>query len=177
MSTGGEFHAAYDRIHSMMDVQYEISMTDYRALAEFRYHIRRFLRFSEQAARAAGLAPQHHQLLLAIKGLPEGRNATISELAERLQLQHHSTVELIDRLMERGFVQRHRDKDDQRRVLITLTVQGEEILRNLSRHTLTELRSIGPALVNSLDALIRSTPSVAQSDCSSLPDEQEDSRV
>src|SRR5881409_2559150 len=88
---------------------------DYQALAEFRYQIRRFLRFSEQMARAAGIEPQQHQLLLAVKGLPEGRRAIIGELADRLQLQHHSVVELVDRLEERGFVQRNRDEGDQRR--------------------------------------------------------------
>src|SRR5437588_7061226 len=100
----------------MMETQGDISLTDYRALAEFRYQIRRFLRFSEEAAYAAGLEPQQHQLLLAIKGLPEGRKATIGELAERLQLRHHSTVELIDRLVKRELVERHRDEEDQRRV-------------------------------------------------------------
>ncbi|HYX50470.1 MAG TPA: helix-turn-helix domain-containing protein, partial [Ktedonobacteraceae bacterium] len=85
----------------MMNPDDEISITEYQTLAEFRYQLRRFLRFSEQAARAAGLEPQQHQLLLALKGLPEGRKATIGALAERLQLTHHSTVELVDRLVER----------------------------------------------------------------------------
>ena len=132
----------------------EVTIDDYRGLGEFRYQIRRFVRFSEQVARAAGIEPQQHQLLLAIKGLPEGRRATISDLAERMQLQHHSTVELVDRLEERGLVERCRDEEDQRRVLLRLTQQGEEVLRNLSRHTLTELRSIGPGLVSALNALI-----------------------
>ena len=83
----------------------DISMAEYQALAEFRYQIRRFLRFSEQAARATGLVPQQYQLLLALKGLPNGRKATISELAERLQIKHHSTVELIDRLVKRELVE------------------------------------------------------------------------
>ena len=135
----------------------EITIDDYRGLGEFRYQIRRFVRFSEQVARAAGIEPQQHQLLLAIKGLPEGRRATISDLAERMQLQHHSTVELVDRLEERGLVERCRDEEDQRRVLLRLTQQGEEVLRNLSRHTLTELRSIGPGLVSALNALIDGT--------------------
>src|SRR5213594_2451833 len=103
-----------------------LTQADYRALAEFRYQLRRFLRFSEQAARAAGLEPQQHQLLLALKGLPEGKKATIGALAERLQHAHHSTVELVDRLVERGFIQRSRDEADQRQVLVTLTSQGEE---------------------------------------------------
>src|SRR2546421_6776190 len=94
----------------------EISTTDYQALAEFRYQIRRFIRYSEQVARSAGIEPQQHQVLLAVKGLPEGEKATIGKLAERLQLQHHSTVELIDRLCERGLVERRRDEADQRRV-------------------------------------------------------------
>ena len=133
-----------------MNPRDEISITEYQALAEFRYQLRRFLRFSEQAARAAGLEPQQHQLLLAVKGLPEGRKATISVLAERLQLAHHSTVELIDRLVQRGLIQRCRDEADQRRVLVSLTPQGEEVLRNLSLAHRTELRSAGAALIQTL---------------------------
>ncbi len=131
-----------------------ISMSDYQALAEFRYSIRRFLRFSEEVAYAADLEPQQHQLLLAIKGLPEGRKTTVGELAERLQLKHHSTVELIDRLVKRGLVERHRDEEDQRRVIVSLMPQGEEVLLQLSRHMLTELRSTGPAFVDSLNTLL-----------------------
>jgi DNA-binding MarR family transcriptional regulator len=137
-----------------MNESEEIPITDYQALAEFRYQIRRFLRFSEQMARAAGIEPQQHQLLLAVKGLPEGRRAIIGELAERLQLQHHSVVELVDRLEERGFVQRNRDEGDQRRVLVRLMPEGEEVLRNLSLHHRTELGLIGPALVQALKALL-----------------------
>ncbi len=137
-----------------MNLKDEISITEYQTLSEFRYQLRHFLRFSEQAARAAGLEPQQHQLLLAVKGLPDGRKATISALAERLQLEHHSTVELIDRLVERGFIQRCRDKDDQRRVLVSLTPQGEEVLRNLSLAHRAELRSTGPALVQVLTLLL-----------------------
>ena len=137
-----------------MDSKDEISITEYQALAEFRYELRRFLRFSEQAARAAGFEPQQHQLLLAIKGLPEGKQATISALAERLQIAHHSTVELIDRLVERGFIQRCRGESDQRWVLVRLTPQGEEALRNLSLAHRAELRSAGPALVQTLTLLL-----------------------
>ncbi len=133
----------------------EGSITEYQTLAEFRYQLRRFLRFSEQTARAAGLEPQQHQLLLAVKGLPQGRKATIGTLAERLQLAHHSTVELIDRLVERGFIQRCRDEADQRRVLVNLTPQGEEILWKLSRAHQAELRSVGSELVQALNTLLR----------------------
>ena len=132
----------------------ELTMNDYQALAEFRYQIRRFLHFSEQVAREAGLEPQQHQLLLALKGLPEGRKATIGELAERLQIQHHSTVELIDRMVERDLVQRSRDDEDQRRVFIKLTPQGEEVLRKLSLLHHTELQTTGPTLVQALNRLI-----------------------
>ena len=132
----------------------EISTTDYQALAEFRYQIRRFIRYSEQVARAAGIEPQQHQVLLAVKGLPEGEKATIGKLAERLQLQHHSTVELIDRLCERGLVERRRDEADQRRVLVHLTTQGEAMLQILSTHTLAELQLTGPTLVKTLEGLL-----------------------
>ncbi len=101
-----------------------------------------------------GLEPQQHQLLLALKGLPQGRNATVGDLAERLQLRHHSTVELIDRLVERGLIERSRDETDQRRVLIKLTSYGEEVLQKLSVLHRTELQSTGPALVHALNELI-----------------------
>ena len=141
----------------MMNLDDEISITEYQTLAEFRYQLRRFLRFSEQAARAAGLEPQQHQLLLALKGLPEGRKATIGALAERLQLTHHSTVELVDRLVERDFIQRNRDEDDQRQVIVTLTTQGEEALRNLSLTHRAELREVGPDLLQALNKLLYNT--------------------
>lgn len=133
----------------------EGSITEYQTLAEFRYQLRRFLRFSEQTARTAGLEPQQHQLLLAVKGLPQGKKATIGTLAERLQLAHHSTVELIDRLVERGFIQRCRDEADQRRVLVNLTPQGEEMLRKLSLAHQAELRLVGSELVQMLNTLLK----------------------
>lgn len=135
-----------------------IRLSDYQALAEFRYQIRRFLRFSEQTARSTGLEPQQYQLLLAVKGMPDEKRVTIGELAERLQLQHHSTVELIDRLSERGFVERQRDEEDQRRVLIHITSAGEEILQRLAETSLVELRSTGPMLVQALNAIIEEVP-------------------
>ena len=137
-----------------MNTNTELLPADYQALAEFRYQIRRFVRFSEQVARAAGIEPQQHQLLLAVKGLPAEKKATIGELAERLQIQHHSTVELVDRLTEGGFVERQRDEEDQRRVLVRLTSRGEELLERISSSTLAELRVAGPALVQALTKLI-----------------------
>src|SRR5262245_7066501 len=127
---------------------------DYQAMAELRYRIRCFLRFSENAARKAGVEPQQQQLLLAIKGLPDSAKPTIGVLAERMQLQHHSTVGLIDRLVERGHLVRLRAADDKRQVLIKLTHDGEECLRKLALHHLHELRTDGPKFVNVLHSLL-----------------------
>jgi DNA-binding MarR family transcriptional regulator len=126
---------------------------DFRTLAEFRYQIRRFLHFSDVAAERVGIEPQQHQLLLALKGLPRGTPPTIGALAERLQLRHHSTVELVDRLVERGFLIRLRATDDRRRVLIRPTRAGEECLAGLASFHLQELRSAGPEFVALLQSL------------------------
>lgn len=123
---------------------------DYRSLADFRHQIRRFLNFSERAAREAGLKPQHHQLLLALKGAPPGAETTVSYLAERLQLRHHTLVELIDRLQARRLVRRVRSPRDRRAVLVSITSRGERILLKLSLHHQEVLRRLGPALVRSL---------------------------
>lgn len=137
-----------------MDEMKNQSGPDYRALADFRYEIRRFLHFSENAARTAGMEPQQHQLLLALKGLPAGKKPTISVLAERMQLQHHSAVELIDRLARRRLVRRYRSRADKRQVYVRLTQGGEDVLRRLSIHHLQELKSVGPALAKMLHGLI-----------------------
>lgn len=147
-------HYTYRGCEMMTNRYNNIDLADYQALAEFRYQIRRFLHFSEQMARAAGLEPQQHQVLLAIKGLPQGKSATVGEIAHRLQIQHHSAVELIDRLVDRGFVERQRDESDLRRVIVNLTADGEEILGELSTTALAELRSTGPELVQALSLLI-----------------------
>ena len=127
---------------------------NYLAMAEFRYQIRRFLHFSEHAARAAELEPQQHQLLLALKGLPANKKPTIGILAERLQIQHHSAVELVGRLAVRGLVRRYRSKLDRRQVYVRLTHRGEEVLRKLSLYHLEELRSVGVTMVQVLSSLI-----------------------
>lgn len=130
---------------------------DLRAMAELRYQIRRFLRFSEDSARGAGIEPQQQQLLLAIKGLPEGMRPTVSVLAERMQLQHHSTVGLIDRLVDRGLLIRLRATGDKRQVLIKLSGDGEDCLRRLALHHLHELQSVGPQFVAVLQGLLTQT--------------------
>ena len=131
-----------------------ITDEDYRCLADVRYQIRRFLHFSEQAARATGLEPHHHQLLLAVRG--QGQ-PSIGVLAERLQIQHHSAVELVDRLVERGLVLRSRAPSDRRLALVQLTPRGEAELKKLAACHLSELRENGPALVDALEAVIRRT--------------------
>ena len=132
---------------------------NFKSMAELRYQIRRFLRFSENAARQAGIEPQQHQLLLAVRGLPEGIRPTVGVLAERMQLQHHSTVELIDRLVDRGFLCRLRATDDRRQVLVKLTHDGEEFLEKLSLNHLQELQSVGPTFVKVLQTLIENSRS------------------
>lgn len=124
----------------------DLTAADYQALAEFRYELRRFLAFSEQAARSAGLEPQQHQFLLMLKGLPEEIKPTIGELAGRLQIQHHSAVELVDRLERRRLIQRQRDPRDRRQVVVRLTPAGEEILHELSLHHRDVLRTSGRSL-------------------------------
>ncbi len=130
-----------------------LTLVDYRALAEFRYQIRRFLGFSERAARRSGLEPRQHQLLLALKGLPDDVEPTIGELAQRLQVEHHSAVEMIDRLQRRRLVARVRDERDKRRVCVQLTSRGDALLRGLSVSHRDELRSAAPALVRALVAV------------------------
>jgi DNA-binding MarR family transcriptional regulator len=126
------------------------TLADYQSLAELRYQIRRFLRFSEQAAHKAGLEPRQHQLMLTLRGLPPETRPRIGELAERMQIQHHSAVELVNRLAAGGYVRRHRGSEDRREVLLSLTPKGERILRKLSLHHKNELRTQGPALVSAL---------------------------
>jgi DNA-binding MarR family transcriptional regulator len=138
-----------------------LSHLDYQALAELRYQIRRFLRFSEQAARGLGLEPRQHQLLLALKGLPEGVRPRIGELAERLQIQHHSGVELVNRLVAGGYVRRTRGGQDRREVLLELTLRGERLLSELSLHHQEELRMQGPALIAALKRVMLGGRSVA----------------
>jgi|SRR5580698_8324293 DNA-binding MarR family transcriptional regulator len=133
----------------------DLSLEEYRALAEFRYQIRRFLGFSEDQVRSAGMEPQQHQLLLAIKGLPDGVTATIGELAERLQLKHHSTVELVNRLEMLGYVARVGGKQDRRQVIVHLTPSGAAILRRLSLAHHQELEIAGPRLAKALRSIAR----------------------
>lgn len=134
-----------------------ISSIEFRALAEFRYQIRHFLNASEQAARAAGLEPQQYLFLLALRGLPAGREATIRELAERMQLRHHSAVEMVNRLEHAQLLRRERSNADRRQVILHLTPRGEKILSRLAGQRIAELRTAAPALVRALTAAMRPT--------------------
>jgi DNA-binding MarR family transcriptional regulator len=127
-----------------------LTIREFQALAEFRYQIRRFLRFSEDQARGSGIEPQQHQLLLGIKGLPDSMKPTVGELASRMLIRHHSAVELINRLAEHGAVKRVPGEEDHREVLLRLTSKGEALLHNLSVAHHNELLEGGPELMKTL---------------------------
>jgi len=133
-----------------------ISENEYRALAEFRHQLRRFLRASEQAARDAGLEPQQHQLMLAVKGMPHDVPCTIGDVAGRLQIQHHSTVELADRLVKRGYILRKPGGEDRRQVLLQVTARGEKALQRLSLYHRQELRVAMPDFFTVMQGLLGS---------------------
>jgi DNA-binding MarR family transcriptional regulator len=132
----------------------ELATWEFQALGEFRYLIRRFLRVSEEFARTAGLAPQQHQALLAIKALNDPAGPTVAALAECLLIRHQSAVGLVDRLQHRGLVNRVPGTEDRREMRLFLTAAGDEVLRRLSLQHREELRVSGPALTNALASLI-----------------------
>lgn len=132
----------------------KIATAEYRALAALRYRIRLFLSQGDAASRRLGLEPQQYSMLLAIRGLPEGSEATIQVLAERLILKHNSTVELIDRLEKCGYVCRSRSMDDRRYVLVKLLPRGQRLLEKVARQRLAELRAGGTALADALDTIL-----------------------
>lgn len=119
---------------------------DYQRLAEFRYVLRHFLIFSEDAAEEAGLTAQQHQALLAIKGFGGDKPMTTGDLAERLGVRHHSAVGLIDRLLSKALVRRRSGLEDRRQVLLTLTPKAEALLAGLSAAHRDELRRLAPLL-------------------------------
>jgi DNA-binding MarR family transcriptional regulator len=145
-----------------MAINKNIHLSDYQALAGFRYQMRRYLRVSEEAARAAGIEPQQHQLMLAVKGISDGEEPRISYLAERLQIQHHSAVELVDRTEKKGLIHRVRAESDRREVHVQLTPRGDRVLADLTQHMREELRSAAPALVSTLRKLASRTGKVVR---------------
>ncbi len=130
-----------------------LSKAEYERLAAFRYALRRFIRFSEQEAHACRITPQQHQALLAIKGFPGRDRVTIGELAERLQLLHHSAVGLVDRLMSERLVARSPSTEDRRRVFVALTPRGDKVLEKLSAAHKRQLERMGPELNRLIEQL------------------------
>jgi DNA-binding MarR family transcriptional regulator len=129
---------------------------EYEQLAAFRYALRRFLSFSEQAARQAGVTPQQYLALLAVRGFPGRRQVTISELAERLKIRHHSAVGLVNRLVSQGLMVRTPNTDDRRQVFAALTPRGAELLDRLAAAHRDQLRRIEPELTAALERLAHS---------------------
>jgi DNA-binding MarR family transcriptional regulator len=132
----------------------DLRLSEYRALAELRYRIRCFLTFSDVEARAANVEPQQHQLLLVLKALQPTQRPTIRVVAERLQIQHNSAVELVRRAVERGLVERRTGSDDRREARLRVTSRGERLLRRLSLAHRRELRSAAPVLLRALTVLV-----------------------
>jgi DNA-binding MarR family transcriptional regulator len=133
----------------------DLSPDGYRDLAEFRRQIRSFLHFSELKAKEHGIEPQHHQFLLTVQGLPEGARPTIGEIASRLFIQHHSAVELVNRMEHAGLIDRHSGTEDRREVWVRLTPKGRGALRRLALAHRTELESSGPQLAHALNIVLR----------------------
>jgi DNA-binding MarR family transcriptional regulator len=133
----------------------KISFAEFQALAELRYRIRLFVKEGDRAARIAGLEPQQYLMLLAIRGLPPETPAKIQTFADRLAVKHHSAVELVDRLEQRGYVRRTRSRDDRRQVLVSLLPRGQKVLEQVVRQRMGELRASGRQLVTAIDALLR----------------------
>jgi DNA-binding MarR family transcriptional regulator len=131
-----------------------LTTEDYRALAEFRYQIRKFLTVSEEIARSGGLQPQQYMMLLTLRGLPADNEPTLLVLAERLQIRHNSAVELADRLAKRGLIRRFQSNNDSRNVLIRLTAKGAALIEKLVRKRFAQLHSSQPELVRALNRVL-----------------------
>lgn len=126
---------------------------DYETLAKFRYQIRKFLTFSEDAAHRSGLTPQQHQAMLAIKGFSREHPISVGDLAEFLLIRHHTAGELTDRMAKLGLLSREADAEDGRRILLRLTRKGEQRLQRLSQVHLDELRSASPTIAKILKSV------------------------
>ena len=135
-----------------------LTLAEYRKLSEFRFQIRRFLRFSEDAARGKGLEPQQHQTLLAIKGAPAGEDPTIAFLARRMQLAHHTMVELVDRVVEKGLAERKPSTIDRRSTLVHLTPEGMRVLSDLSLVTYEQIQTKFVELLEALQRVVEEKP-------------------
>lgn len=135
------------------DASPPMSGEDYQALAAFRYALRQFLQFSEEAARRAGVTPQQYLAMIAVRGFPRSDRVTVSELAERLKIRHHSAVGLIDRMVAQGLMVRQSGEGDRRQVFVTLTERGADLLEPLAAAHRDQLQRIGGDLRQILDRL------------------------
>lgn len=142
-----------ENTHVFDSVATDVSELGFRKFAEFRRRSRKFLHFSEKAAHTEGIEPQR-QLLLAIKGRPGGIRPTVTAISQQLCLRHHSSVELIDRLVDRGAFERRHSDEDHRQVLVELTPCGEMLLHRLSLAPWKELHASGPGWSESLRAVM-----------------------
>lgn len=138
------------------EISRQVTQQQIRALAEFRHQMRRFLHFSEDAAKFAGVEPQQHQMMLAIKAV-EPEAAGIGYLANRMLLRHHSAVGLVDRMEQSGLVRRVRSAEDRRSAQAILTPKGAMILKKLSMHHRRELQTAIPALIGTLTTILHDT--------------------
>lgn len=128
----------------------KLGTEDYARLAAFRYALRRFLRFSEQAARRAGLTPQHYQALLALRGAADAPRMTINDLAKRLLIRHNSAVGLVDRLVRQALLVRRPSAEDARKVHLELTAKGLRVVEKVAERHRAELGQAGPAIAAAL---------------------------
>jgi DNA-binding MarR family transcriptional regulator len=135
-------------------------------LAEFRFALRKFLHFSEEAATRVGLTPQQHQLLLQIAGAPKGAVTAVGYLAERLALRHHSVVELGNRCEDAGLIVRASDPENRRHVVLKMTAEGNRLLRKLSADHARELNELGPGLLRALTRIRRPDRQGSRADAS-----------
>jgi DNA-binding MarR family transcriptional regulator len=131
-----------------------MSLEQYRRLAEFRYQVRRFLQFSQEAAAASGLHSKQYQLLQVIAGMPEDMAPTIAAVAQRMCLRHNSAVELVNRTIEAGLVRKAPDPIDHRRLLLQITPSGQRLIAALVAFHLRELDELGPDLIRALKRVL-----------------------
>lgn len=149
------------------------SPIDFEALARFRFLLREFFDFSAKSARAVGVEPRQHQLLLSLRGLAPGTRPTIGALAEQLLIRNHSATEMVHRMEKQGLVCRRHAEDDARVVLVEITRHGQDILDRLSRTHREQLHVSGPALVVALEKLLAAAEHRHESD----PDAAGDGRL
>lgn len=135
-----------------------VSSAEYQALAEFRHQLTAFLRRRRRAAEDVGLEPQQYELLLAIKGLADEKQPTVKQIAEQLQIQHHSAVELASRLAKRGLVRRDRSPHDRRAVFLSVTSAGEKLVEQIVQYSFQQLEEEAPALLKALGKILKARP-------------------